>query len=704
MKPCLCGDQHRYKNCFYITPSERPQGWKGRESIFIEINKKIGSLKNRAGKPLKSWFLKTFKYDGFENPPILTEADKSKCSTIPNSLGVFTTNSSFEASSETYKLYHSWTLDGASDIHVCNDPGISHWIITREATIDDVIFAGKTSYPIEAFGTVVIDVQTNEGSAVIQLEKVALARGFMTNIVSLDILSSKGVHWNSENPGILHRNHKEFCQLQKVGKHWTLQKDVRQLSAFSTISSYAPRAADVTAKELHTILAHASTEVISQVKGSDIHIDYTVPCPTTIECETCSLTKAKKQISRRKKVEYESNGNPFFRIAWDMMEFERAYNGDNYGSHIRCCEYKYEFSSTHPTKPGALKFFKNSIIFIEENLGYKVHYCRLDGETTFGQDFRDFIAERGISEERTAPYTPEQNGGLERSGGIIVIKARSFIIGANLPTNLWNEAFITATYIKNRTPHRSLGWKTPYEMIHKIQPTYAHMHPYGCRAYVLENKIPHKLKMLPRAHIGYLVGYNSRNIYRIWIPSKKRVIRTRDVTFDHDSYWAPDDLDIGDIMKESVNDILKALEIPQADYQKSVIEESNSDFIENNESSTHGIVEKMDEACDLDNISCPEFGGKKSCESKTKSHDVIIPHLPSPRETPEPQPLVSHNICTNINENNNDQESIFESHNNAQSSNPLTESRVFQGMDTRNILQGKRSRRNAHSVQKLTCH
>lgn len=24
LKPCLCGDQHRYKNCFYITPSERP--------------------------------------------------------------------------------------------------------------------------------------------------------------------------------------------------------------------------------------------------------------------------------------------------------------------------------------------------------------------------------------------------------------------------------------------------------------------------------------------------------------------------------------------------------------------------------------------------------------------------------------------------------------------------------------------------------
>jgi hypothetical protein len=32
--------------------------------------------------------------------------------------------------------------------------------------------------------------------------------------------------------------------------------------------------------------------------------------------------------------------------------------------------------------------------------------------------------------------------------------------------------------------------------------------------------------------IGYLVGYRSSNIYRIWIPLLAKVISTRDVTFD----------------------------------------------------------------------------------------------------------------------------------------------------------------------------
>jgi hypothetical protein len=48
--------------------------------------------------------------------------------------------------------------------------------------------------------------------------------------------------------------------------------------------------------------------------------------------------------------------------------------------------------------------------------------------------------------------------------------------------------------------------------------------------------------------IGYLVGYDSSNIYRIWIPSQIRVIRTKDVTFDHNRFYDPVELDIGHLL------------------------------------------------------------------------------------------------------------------------------------------------------------
>ncbi|KAI1666500.1 polyprotein [Pyrenophora tritici-repentis] len=41
----------------------------------------------------------------------------------------------------------------------------------------------------------------------------------------------------------------------------------------------------------------------------------------------------------------------------------------------------------------------------------------------------------------------------------------------------------------------------------------------------------------PKAWIGYLVGYQSSNIYRIWILSLAKVISTRDVTFDENTIF-----------------------------------------------------------------------------------------------------------------------------------------------------------------------
>ncbi|KAI1001340.1 hypothetical protein K3495_g6859 [Podosphaera aphanis] len=126
-KPCLCGMQHRHRKFFYITPSEHQQGRRGKESIFHDINRKVETLKNRAGKPLKNWFVTTFKYDGFDNPPFLTGNDADTEPAAPKSLGVFTTRSSFNAANiDDYKLYYSWRLDSASDTQVCNDSSISN--------------------------------------------------------------------------------------------------------------------------------------------------------------------------------------------------------------------------------------------------------------------------------------------------------------------------------------------------------------------------------------------------------------------------------------------------------------------------------------------------------------------------------------------------------------------------------------------------
>ena len=67
----------------------------------------------------------------------------------------------------------------------------------------------------------------------------------------------------------------------------------------------------------------------------------------------------------------------------------------------------------------------------------------------------------------------------------------------------------------------------------------AHIEPYGCRAYVHIKGRPKLDKLVPKAYIGYLVGYESTNVFRIWLLSQKRVISLRDVVFDSTRRYNP---------------------------------------------------------------------------------------------------------------------------------------------------------------------
>ena len=107
------------------------------------------------------------------------------------------------------------------------------------------------------------------------------------------------------------------------------------------------------------------------------------------------------------------------------------------------------------------------------------------------------------------------------------------------------------------------------------------MQPYGCKAYALIHHIPRKSKVDPRAFIGYLVGYDSTNIFRIWVPSRKRVLRTRDVTFNWQQFYNPRDLDISAILKDyvDIDQLIETLDLPEYQPQDQQEEDDVLDTI-----------------------------------------------------------------------------------------------------------------------------
>lgn len=593
---CLCGEQHRYSECNYITPSTRSDGWKGKIAIYKKINKAITS--NRRYPNSKKWFQTKFKYDGFKvvenksndndsegsQPEPSTKSSRDDSTSEGDSKkgsnfvthhkkaprGSFTTYHAFTGTSthKDYKLYNSWTLDSGTDVHVCNDKLRSCFTKTREADEDEQLFAGKRAYAIECFGSVNVGVNTPDGTDYITLVNVALAPGFITNLVSLDLLNVKDVHWNSADPTVLRKHGEIFCNLERVGGHWVLERHTT-LAAFATSKSKArstqPRHNVLSRAYLHRVLAHAGPEAIDHVvaNADDITIDDSIPCPTTIQCEPCSLSKATEIVSRRTDREFVTNGKPYDIFAWDMFFMSTAYNGDSIVSHFRCMNTHHNIVATHATKSEAFSIFEDHIARMERQWNCKPRAVLLDGETSLGTTYENFIKDKGMISMRTAPDTHEPNGPSESSGRVIQTKGRAMNIEAGIPTELWPEPIKAAVYIMNRTPVKALSWKTPHEALTGKPPIYAHMHVYGCKAYALDKHIPRTFKLDPRAHIGYLVGYESTNVYRIWVPSKDKVIRTRDVKFDDNSLYRPDDLDIGAVIKEDAERLLEALELPE---------------------------------------------------------------------------------------------------------------------------------------------
>ncbi|KAK1604466.1 hypothetical protein QYE76_028139 [Lolium multiflorum] len=75
--------------------------------------------------------------------------------------------------------------------------------------------------------------------------------------------------------------------------------------------------------------------------------------------------------------------------------------------------------------------------------------------TVNGTEFKnytmqEFVDDEGIKHEFSAPYTPKQNGVVERKNRTIIEMARTMLSEFNSPHNFWGEAISTAVHYSNR--------------------------------------------------------------------------------------------------------------------------------------------------------------------------------------------------------------------------------------------------------------
>ncbi|WVZ84500.1 hypothetical protein U9M48_031529 [Paspalum notatum var. saurae] len=146
--------------------------------------------------------------------------------------------------------------------------------------------------------------------------------------------------------------------------------------------------------------------------------------------------------------------------------------------------------------------------------------------------FENFCRDLGLEHQFSSPYTPPQNGVVERKNRTLVEMARTMLDEHRTPRRFWAEAVNTAYYIANRIFLRAFLGKTSYELRFGRQPSVKHLRAFGCRCFVLK-KAGHLDKFESRCLDGIFLGYTSNSrAFRVWILEAKQVVETCEVSFD----------------------------------------------------------------------------------------------------------------------------------------------------------------------------
>lgn len=175
-------------------------------------------------------------------------------------------------------------------------------------------------------------------------------------------------------------------------------------------------------------------------------------------------------------------------------------------------------------KDEALGAFQKFRAQVERETDKKIKVFRTDrGGEFMSNSFKSYYEENGIIRHFTAPYSPQQNGVVERRNRTMVAMARSLLKEKKMPGAMWGESVRHAVYILNRLPTRALSGRTPYEIWTGNKLDLSYLKIFGSLAHM----------KIPSTNVRKLDDHSKRVVYlgrepgtkacRLYDPEAKRI-------------------------------------------------------------------------------------------------------------------------------------------------------------------------------------
>jgi transposase InsO family protein len=250
----------------------------------------------------------------------------------------------------------------------------------------------------------------------------------------------------------------------------------------------------------------------------------------------CSACQAGKQVGAHHPAKnILSSSRPLKLLHMDLFGLIAyiSIGGNKYGLVIVDDFSRFTWAFFLQDKSEAKGIVKKFIRRVQNEFELKVKNIRSDNGSEFrNTQVEEFLDEEGIKHELSAPYTPQQNGIVERKNRTLIEAARTMLDEYKTPDSFWAKAINTACHAANRLYlHKYLN-KTPYEIITGKKPSVHYFRVFGCKCFIL-NKEPKASKFASKVDEGFLIGYGTNeHAYRVFNKTTNCVETTVDVKFD----------------------------------------------------------------------------------------------------------------------------------------------------------------------------
>jgi hypothetical protein len=181
----------------------------------------------------------------------------------------------------------------------------------------------------------------------------------------------------------------------------------------------------------------------------------------------------------------------------------------------------------------------------------RIKKIRSDNGTEFkNSQIEGFLEEEGIKHEFSSPYTPQQNGVVERKNRTLLDMARTMLDEYKTPDWFLAEAINIACYSINRLYLHRILKKTSYEFLTGKQPNVSYFIVFGSKCFILIKR-GRNSKFAPKAVEGFFLGYDSNTrAYRVFNKSTRLVEVSCDIVFDETNGSQVEQVDLDELDDE----------------------------------------------------------------------------------------------------------------------------------------------------------